>query len=54
MRRNEFLEKIRSEAKKDDQWKKAAARRIRWRRFIRIKNWFHFKYLRLKRIIKPK
>jgi len=52
MKRNEVLEKIRSEAKKDDRWMKAAARRKRWRHFIRIKNWFHLKYLRLKRKLK--
>lgn len=49
MKRNEILEKIRLEAKKDDRWMKAAARRRRWRHFIRIKNWFHLKCLRLKR-----
>lgn len=54
MKRNEFLEKIRSEAKKDDRWKKAAARRWRWGHFIRIKNWFHLKYLRLKRKLKQR
>lgn len=50
-KRNECLEKIRKVAKKDDTWKKNAERRFKYRRYYRVKNYLHYKWLRLKRFL---